>query len=105
MIGGFDGDMASLATVRRYDPGEYACDLLADMPTTRRGLAAVVVDGRIYAMGGFDGDLALAATAHDPYIFRTVQSASNRRHTTGTPASVVPRPGALKYTVHRARRA
>ena len=41
--------------MERYDPAADVWEELATMPTARLSFAAAVVDGRIYAMGGFDG--------------------------------------------------
>lgn len=43
---------ANLATVERYDPEADRWEALPDLPTARGGLAAVVVDGRLVAVGG-----------------------------------------------------
>jgi N-acetylneuraminic acid mutarotase len=46
----------TLATVECYDPITDTWSTLADMPTPRYGLAAGVVNGKIYAIGGNSND-------------------------------------------------
>jgi len=57
VIGGVAGETVqenrALSTVEAYDPATDTWTKKADMPTARLDLAACVVDGRIYATGGF----------------------------------------------------
>jgi RNA polymerase sigma factor (sigma-70 family) len=59
-IGGMvDGDPFTnfpLTTVEAYDPVKNAWEKKADMPTARYYLSTSVVDGMIYAIGGYRGD-------------------------------------------------
>ncbi len=51
-------DMHSIATCRRYVPSTDAWESFVDMPAPRSSFDAAVLDGRIYAIGGWnvDGD-------------------------------------------------
>ena len=54
-IGGYSGTTlpgSVLQTVEEYDPATDAWTRKADMPTPRRQLVVVAVNGRIYAIGG-----------------------------------------------------
>lgn len=59
VIGGSNGGYGgvgvnvSLGTVEMYDPGGAAWVTKQDMPTVRNGLAAVELNGLIYAIGGY----------------------------------------------------
>lgn len=56
-IGGYSGTAlpgSVLQTVEEYDPTTDAWTRKADMPTPRRQLVVVAVNGRIYAIGGVD---------------------------------------------------
>jgi N-acetylneuraminic acid mutarotase len=46
---------ARLNTVEEYDPVTNTWTTMANMPTPRFGLAAVAVNGKIYAIGGWAG--------------------------------------------------
>ena len=61
-IGGATGPeylSPSLATVEMYDPATDTWTKKADMPTTRCSMPTVVIDGKIYAMGGGDYGVGL----------------------------------------------
>ncbi len=49
----FDGTFQILATMEEYDPATNQWHRRAGMPTARSGLAVAVVDGKIYAIGGY----------------------------------------------------
>ena len=71
VIGGFKPGLASVwnpvATVFEYLAGENRWVARKSMPTARGALAAVVHEGKIYAIGGFDGDHSLATVeVYDP---------------------------------------
>lgn len=51
-----------LAAVDRFDADNSAWDALTPLPHPRGNLAAVMVSGCIYAIGGFDGRQAVATT-------------------------------------------
>lgn len=56
-IGGYSGTAlpgSVLQTVEEYDPATDTWTRKADMPTARRQLVVVAVNGRIYAIGGVD---------------------------------------------------
>jgi hypothetical protein len=63
-MGGFDGAGTALATVESYSPGTMTWTTVVSMPTARGGDAAALgLDGRIYAFGGFtSGFAAVLAT-------------------------------------------
>jgi N-acetylneuraminic acid mutarotase len=57
-IGGgnvLDSGLPGLSTVEEYDAATNTWSAKADMPTPRLGLATCVVNGVIYAIGGFSG--------------------------------------------------
>ena len=57
IIGGGDGVAwvsRPYAPVRIYDPSTDSWSTGADMPTPRKGLSVGVIDGYIYAVGGYD---------------------------------------------------
>ena len=60
MVGGFSQSLLSVwhaeNTVYRYDPSTSEWSELAPMPTARGGLGVVVLDGHLYAIGGYNGD-------------------------------------------------
>jgi N-acetylneuraminic acid mutarotase len=47
------GAPLSTSTVEEYDPATDTWTARADMPTARWGLSASVVNGKIYAIGGY----------------------------------------------------
>ena len=56
-----------LSTVEMYDPVIDKWTRKADMPTVRSNLTISAVGGKIYAIGGFNGNMPLAATEiYDP---------------------------------------
>ena len=55
-----------LATVEAYDPTTNAWTTKAPMPTPRWGLGVGVVNGILYAVGGYDGASYSAVEAYDP---------------------------------------
>jgi N-acetylneuraminic acid mutarotase len=50
--------MGYLSTVEEYDPATDTWTRKADMPTARAALATVVVNDRIYAIGGSDREIS-----------------------------------------------
>merc|ERR1712216_405224 len=62
---GHDGSSA-LDSVEAYDPQLGAWAPVASMSTERYGHASVVLDGKIYAMGGFHGDYIYMVEVYDP---------------------------------------
>ena len=44
------------STVAVYDPATDTWEKKAEMPTRRCGLSTIVLNGKIYAIGGFDND-------------------------------------------------
>lgn len=60
--------VGNTARVERYDPRADAWTAIADLPTARHALAAVALDGRLYAMGGYgehERDMCLVES-YDP---------------------------------------
>lgn len=71
VIGGFEPGLTSVwnpvATVYEYLPDNQRWLKRSAMPTARGALAAVVVKGKIYAIGGFDGKHSLVTVeVYDP---------------------------------------
>ena len=60
-LGGLDSDENASDTVEVYDPATRTwatvAPMVASMPTARSSLAAGVVAGKLYALGGFDSDI------------------------------------------------
>merc|ERR1712091_667191 len=64
-----DGELAPLLdTVEVYDPAANTWDTVAPMPSKRWMMAAGVVDGKLYALGGenFDGSVLDTVEVYDP---------------------------------------
>lgn len=55
-----------LPTVEEYDPATDTWTKKADMPTPRHGLSASVLNGKIYAISGFDGTNMATVEEYDP---------------------------------------
>jgi len=58
-IGGIDGNASFLKTVEAYTPSTDSWSTRAPMQTARSGLAATFVNGKIYAIGGSNGQKVL----------------------------------------------
>ena len=71
-----------LRTIENYNPGTNSWRILAAMPTGRAGLAAAVVDEKIYAIGGYDGRWLSAVEEYNPSTdsWRAVASMPTARH-------------------------
>lgn len=54
-LGGFDG-FERLATCERYQPAIGRWQRVASMINPRSNFAAVVMDGKIFVIGGFNGE-------------------------------------------------
>ena len=70
-IGGGNGSIAGFyyySTVYVYDPSRPTLGWLnvSNLPATRAGLAAASVDGKIYAIGGYNGNAQSKVYAYDP---------------------------------------
>ena len=50
-VGGYDGSEASKNIAERYDPATNQWETLTPMSVAREGLAAAVLDGKLYAIG------------------------------------------------------
>jgi kelch-like protein 17 (actinfilin)/kelch-like protein 20 len=76
-MGGFDGQNR-LSSVERYDPATNAWEAVAPMSTARRDLATAVFDGKLYVMGGHDGQRRLLSSVerYDPARNEWVSMAS-----------------------------
>lgn len=71
VVGGFTKGGLSVwratATLYRYDPATQTWRELAPMPTARGALGVTAYQGRLYAIGGYDGDNNSAAVeVYDP---------------------------------------
>ena len=67
IVGGSAPGSVPLATLHRYDSMANAWEAVASMSTARQSLAAAVVDGKLYAMGGYDGPNWLSSVErYDP---------------------------------------
>lgn len=62
MMGGSDGTQ-SLCSTEIYDPDTNSWTPGPSMTTCRANVGAAVVDGKLYAVGGFSGNLFLCFTA------------------------------------------
>ncbi|EFJ25220.1 hypothetical protein SELMODRAFT_99520 [Selaginella moellendorffii] len=74
-LGGFDvfskllvaKDGALIRTMERFDPRESVWTKMPSMTSKRGSLSAAVLNGRLYALGGFDGSVFLSTVeAFDP---------------------------------------
>jgi influenza virus NS1A-binding protein len=54
MVGGFDGKQ-SLCSTEIYDPDTNSWSPGPSMTTCRANVGVAVVDGKLYAVGGFSG--------------------------------------------------
>ena len=67
MVGGTTSTAGTLATGESYDPGaDQWISLSSDMCTPRAGLGLAVCDGRIIAIGGYNGGALKSMEAYDP---------------------------------------
>jgi len=55
-----------LPTVEAYDPTTDTWTKKAELPNPRHGLATSAVEGKIYAIGGFDGTNHATVAMYDP---------------------------------------
>jgi N-acetylneuraminic acid mutarotase len=60
------GGVPGLSTVEEYDPGRDTWTTKADMPTQRCFLSASVVNGKIYAIGGWGNHCLSTVEEYDP---------------------------------------
>lgn len=68
-MGGTNGE-DSFSIVEVYDPKADRWEEVASMPTARNSLASAVVEGKIYAIGGYN-DISLATVeVYDPQMNR-----------------------------------
>ena len=66
-VGGYDDRESRVAAVERYDPSTNTWEAVAAMSTKRANLGAVALDGKLYAVGGFDGETHLdSVERYDP---------------------------------------
>jgi N-acetylneuraminic acid mutarotase len=63
-LGGYDGS-SRLNTAEAYDPSTNTWTAIAPMGTARSALAATTLNGKIYALGGWDGYRLNIAEAYD----------------------------------------
>ena len=59
-VGGFNGSLR-VRTVDVYDPMKDIWSSVASMEARRSTLGAAILNGNIYAVGGFDGSSGLCA--------------------------------------------
>lgn len=55
MVGGFDGQR-QLSSVERLDTDNRIWETVTSMKISRSALSVNVIDGKLYAMGGYDGN-------------------------------------------------
>ena len=68
-MGGRGAEYEELDTAEVYDPQTDGWQPLAKMTTKRRALGLAAVGGKVYAIGGWDGDSALdSVEAFDPQL-------------------------------------
>jgi hypothetical protein len=60
-VGGLDINNAGLSSVERYDESKDKWQVVASMRSKRYGLGVCVLDGRMYAVGGMDGNVRLSS--------------------------------------------
>ena len=61
VIGGDDSSGSAFRSGERYDPVANTWSPIASMGTARRNHAAAVIDGLLYAIGGWDGSSHLSS--------------------------------------------
>ena len=61
IVGGSAPGSVLLATLHRYDSMANAWEAVASMSTARQSLAAAAIDGKLYVMGGYDGQNRLSS--------------------------------------------
>jgi hypothetical protein len=76
-LGGYAvGGSGIQASVEGFDPGAGLWSMMSSMPTGRNYLAAVAIDGLIYAVGGFNGSDNVAVNeVYDPGTNRWTSAA------------------------------
>ena len=67
-VGGFCNGEDVLSSVERYDPVANAWEAVAPMASARRWIAVAVLDGKLYAVGGYDGDCLSSVERYDPAL-------------------------------------
>lgn len=95
-VGGSFGSYSSTSRVDRYDPATNRWTVMAGLPTARQELGvAAASNGRIYAIGGFDGRLLPTVEEMDPVAVAPATATSTITATatvtptsTATPVSV-----------------
>ena len=69
-VGGYNrddnNDDGYLSSVERYDPVTNAWEAVAPMATARQEHAVAVLDGKLYAVGGYDGGCLSSVERYDP---------------------------------------
>jgi hypothetical protein len=66
IIGGIDAGFPFTSIVEEYDPAADTWRKRTDMPTPRGVLSTSVVNGKIYAIGGFNGTVLSSVEEYDP---------------------------------------
>ena len=68
--GGFD-DNSPLSSVERFDPRTTRWEYVAELTTPRGGVGVATVMGRVYAVGGHNGNIYLnTVEAYEPRMNR-----------------------------------
>jgi len=60
------GSIALLTSVERYDPALDAWEAVAPMATARDAVGVAVLDGKLYAVGGYGGGHLSSVERYDP---------------------------------------
>ena len=55
-VGGCDDGYNALSSVERYDPALDAWEAVAPMAEVRRAHGVAALDGKLYAVGGYNGN-------------------------------------------------
>ncbi|RXM97079.1 Kelch-like protein 8 [Acipenser ruthenus] len=69
--GGFD-DNSPLSSVERFDPRTNCWEYVAELTTPRGGVGVATIMGKIFAVGGHNGNVYLnTVEAYDPVLNRS----------------------------------
>jgi hypothetical protein len=80
-LGGNDGS-SRLSSCEVYDPASNSWRAIAPMGSKRQNLAAAVVGGLLYALGGSDGSSKSSCEVYDPASnsWRAIAPMGSKRH-------------------------
>jgi kelch-like protein 19 len=65
VVGGFNGT-SQLSSVERFDTEKNVWDEVAPIKIARSALSLTVLDGKLYAMGGYDGQFSNLVEVYNP---------------------------------------